>query len=240
MNGSRPLEVGFAARRMELLVPNDPGTRFVAAEIFRSLCYRPVEGMPAPKAILDIGANVGLATAFFRLAYPAAAIHCVEPDPNALRFLRENAARAGNCQVHPVGLYDRDCTMPLNASSNTALSSLGVNQSAQAAPTPIEVQIRDAGRFVRELGIAFDLLKIDTEGVEVQIVRSLGAAARAAATIHFEFHSDSDRRLIDDLLHPTHLLWRASLDSPHRGNLAYVARDRAPALKGPLKPLVLL
>jgi FkbM family methyltransferase len=237
MEDPRPLEVEFAARRMKLLVPVDSSTRFVATEIFKGKCYRPVEGMPAPKAILDIGANVGLATAFFRLAYPAAAIHCVEPDPNALRHLRENAARAGNCQVHPVGLYDRDCTMALNASANTALSSLGVNPSARAAP--IEVRLRDAGGFVRELGIAFDLLKIDTEGVEVPILRSLGASAHAAATIHLEFHSDSDRRLIDDLLHPTHYLWRASLDSPHRGNLTYVARNFAPALKAWLTPLVL-
>src|SRR5437763_1335135 len=68
-------------RTIDLLVPDEEGVRYVAKEIFQGRCYQPVPRVPAPLAVLDIGANIGLAAAYFRLIYPSALIHCVEPDP---------------------------------------------------------------------------------------------------------------------------------------------------------------
>lgn len=215
--------------KLALTVPNDHSTRYAVAEIFKSLCYQPVAGAPAPKAILDIGANVGLAAAFFRLAYPNALIHCVEPDPFAFRVLEKNAPRIKQCILHNVGLYDSDRAMTFNSSPRPSLSSLAVNPITDG--TTIQIDCRNAGPFVRALDIdLFDLIKIDTEGAELPILRSLGDIFRKATVIHVEFHSHADRRNIDDLLTPTHLLWSGAIDAPHRGQLTYVASATAEKL----------
>lgn len=209
-------------RAIDLVIPNEEGIRYVAREIFKSQCYQPVPRVPAPRTVLDIGANIGLAAAYFRLIYPDALIHCVEPDPAALSFLVQNAPRIGNCIIHQVGLYEGDCEKPFYSASNSVISSVSKNPYAQA--TSIPIKLRDAGGFVAGLGVErFDLIKIDTEGSEVPIIRSLGAIVRDAATVHIEFHSRDDRRTIDDLMNPSHCLFRGVIEVAHRGHFTYVA-----------------
>jgi FkbM family methyltransferase len=208
-------------RKIDLAIPDEEGVRYVAKEIFNGQCYRPVAGI-SPRAVLDIGANVGLAAAYFRLVYPDALIHCVEPDPVAWSFLTGNAARIGNCHLHQVGLYDDDRERSFYSASNSVLSSLARNPFAQA--TPRVLALRDAGRFVAGLGVErFDLVKIDTEGAEVPILRSLAGVIRDAAIVHVEFHSRDDRRIIDDLMNPSHCLVRGEIEAAHRGHFTYVA-----------------
>ena len=227
--GSKPsaaasltLSVGSADRRIDLVVPDDEGIRYVANEIFNGRCYRPVPRVPLPGTVLDIGANVGLAAAYFRLIYPDALIHCIEPDPAALSCLVQNGPRIGNCLIHDVGLYEGDCERPFYAASNSVISSIAKNPFAQA--TPSLLKLRDAGRFVAGLGVErFELIKIDTEGAEVPIIRSLAGVIRSAATVHIEFHSRDDRRAIDDLMNPSHCLFRGVIESAHRGQFTYVA-----------------
>ena len=53
---------------------------------------------PARRAdplIIDCGANIGLATLFFKAAYPAARILAFEPDPTLFRVLERNIQRNG-------------------------------------------------------------------------------------------------------------------------------------------------
>jgi FkbM family methyltransferase len=211
-----------SGRRLDLVIPDGEGIGYVAREIFNEQCYKPVAGLSPPRAVLDIGANVGLAAAYFRLIYPEALIHCVEPDPVAYGFLSANAARIGNCRVHEAGLYDGDCERSFYAAPNSVLSSLTRNPIAHA--TPRVLALRDAGRFVSGLGVAgFDVIKIDTEGAEVPILRSLARIIPGTAVLHLEFHSRDDRRAIDDLMNPTHCLVRGAIESAHRGHFTYVA-----------------
>jgi FkbM family methyltransferase len=212
------------ARRIDLTIPNAEGMRYVTKEIFTDQCYRPVPRVADPLSVLDIGANVGLAAAYFRLAYPDAVIHCVEPDPRAFSFLAQNAPVIGNCVIHQVGLYEGDCQMPFYSSDNSVISSGSRNPWARAVSIPI--QLRDAAAFVSGLGVgAFDLIKIDTEGAEVPIIRSLAEFIGGAAIVHIEFHSRDDRRTIDDLMNPSHCLFRGAIESAHRGHFTYVANS---------------
>jgi FkbM family methyltransferase len=219
--------VAAANRRLELQVPDDAGIRHVIREVFQRQCYRHPEGVRLPKAVLDIGANVGLAAAYFRLIYPEALIHCVEPDPGALEFLRRNAAGIGMCRVHEVGLFEGDCDRTFYAASRSVISSVARNPLAEAKA--INLRLRDAGRFVASLGVArFDLVKIDTEGSEVPILTSLADVLTGTSIIHVEFHSREDRRRIDDLLNPTHGLCGGTVESVHRGQFLYVINELIP------------
>jgi len=214
-----------SGRKIELVLPADDA--YVLNEIFNGQCYKPVPGVPPPRVVLDIGANVGLAATYFRLTYPEALIHCVEPDPVAWSLLAQNAARIGNCRLHNVGLYEGDGERPFYAATNSVMSSLARNPGAQAAASVLT--LRDAGRFAAGLGVErFDLIKIDTEGAEVPILRSLGGFLAEAAIVHMEFHSREDRRAIDDLMNPTHCLYNGVIESAHRGHFTYVANALAP------------
>jgi FkbM family methyltransferase len=223
----RRVRVVAGGGSLELALPTDKSTDYVANEIFRRHCYAPVRGMAPARVILDVGANVGLAAAYFRLVHKDALIHCVEPDPFAFGFLARNAAAIGNCRVHQAGLYDVDCTKTFLAATSSALSSLARNPIARSRG--IELRLRAAGAFVRELGVErFDLIKIDTEGAELPILRSLGDVVRRCPTVYLEFHSHADRLAIDELLCETHWLERGNIAAAHRGELTYVLKEAAP------------
>ncbi len=219
--------VASGQRKIDLVIPNEETMRYVANEIFKDQCYRPVPGLPPPRTVLDIGANVGLATAYFRLIYPQAFIHCVEPDPIAWSFLVQNGPRIGNCRLHQVGLYQGDCERPFYSAMFSVMSSLARNPATPV--TPSLLKLHDAGRFVAELGVErFDLIKIDTEGAEVPIIRSLAGFVSRAALVHIEFHSREDRRAIDDLMNPTHCLYHGVVEATHRGHFTYVLNALCP------------
>jgi FkbM family methyltransferase len=221
---------------LELTLPTDKSTDYVANEIFRRHCYAPVRGLPPAKTILDIGANVGLAAAYFRLLHKDALIHCIEPDPAAFGFLERNAAVIGNCRVHRAGLYDQDCTRTFLAATSSALSSLSRNPIARSRA--VELELRAAGPFVRGLNVArFDIIKIDTEGAELPILRSLGDIVLGCPTVYLEFHSHADRLAIDELLCRTHWLERGNIAAAHRGELTYLSKEAAPPHLSAATPL---
>jgi len=93
----------------------------------------------------------------------------------------------------------------------------------------VEVALHDAGLAFRQLDIAaIDILKIDTEGCEVPILRSALELVRGGRAL-FEYHSEGDRRVIDALLADTHILFSGAISGPHRGELCYVARSAFPS-----------
>ena len=51
-------------------------------EIFVGEVY-PVNENATVTSVLDIGANIGLSVAYFKMRFPAAIIECYEPDENS-------------------------------------------------------------------------------------------------------------------------------------------------------------
>ena len=87
------------------------------------------------------------------------------------------------------------------------------------------INLREAAAVLRELAIkTVDILKLDTEGCEVPILRSLAAWIPTISAIYVEFHSEVDRLEIDRLLSPTHYLWRGEIKHFCRGELCYMAK----------------
>src|SRR5688500_2363157 len=73
-------------------------------EIFIEKIYK-TENVRDCRTIMDAGANIGLAAAYFNSAYPGAHIICFEPNPEAFEFLKENMQTNGiNAALHPVAL----------------------------------------------------------------------------------------------------------------------------------------
>lgn len=217
--------VNFFGRTLNLSIYMDEGTLYVLDEIFKKRCYDIVPFVNDIQTIMDIGANVGIGSAWFRLAYPHASIVAFEPDPKAQALLRENMKVIGGITLHPVGLFDEDRTQHFfTGKQSTVHSSIYANR--YSATDSFIVELKETRSFLQSVGITgVDLLKIDTEGCELAILRNMGDMIQATKIIYLEFHSEDDRRDIDDLLHPTHQLYSGNILQAHRGQFTYVRRD---------------
>ena len=136
--------------------------------------------------VLDVGAHIGEFTLL--AAARGATVHAFEPDPANAALLRSNVATNDlqwRVTVHECALSDRDGEMRFLAHHNPSLSALWTEQHAAGSATTVAVQ---AARLDTIDVPRADIIKIDTEGAELAVLRG---AARLLATcspiIVFEF-----------------------------------------------------
>lgn len=206
------------------------GAAVVASSIFQGTTYpiMPWLDAAAVETIVDVGANIGAASAWFRLHYPAARILSYEPHPEAYHYLAHNAAVFGY-EPKPYGLWrcDRPASLhdgvPECGTVTASLAKHGTNTENMVA-----IELRDAGA---ELGpLRIDILKIDTEGAEVPILNALPIKTIIdTSVIYIEVHSEEDRLRIDSLLSPSHILFSGTIFAPHKAELVYARRALLPA-----------
>lgn len=175
--------------------------------------------------VVDIGANAGAFSFAAGLSWPGSRIYCFEPAAASFACLRHNLAHLPNAAAFQFGLGDGDHAAKLYDVGYGAVGA-SVGSSGLTLGEREVVVIRDAGATMAELGIGrIDILKIDTEGCELPIMRSMRDLVATARIIFIEYHSDEDRRGIDAVLRPTHILHSAKAEQPHRGELCYIVND---------------
>ena len=130
---------------------------------------------------VDIGANVGQHTLF--MSAHAATIHAFEPYEPVRRRLLEKIAdnRLDNVTVHPVGLGQRDERRPFHAPAgeNTGTGSFRPRPAGEHRPTIEGVAVVEGDRYFAQAGITrVDLVKIDVEGLEVEVLTGLRRTLR--------------------------------------------------------------
>ena len=87
----------LAGRRGDLYLRTTSGDLFIFHEIFVTQCYAvPHALLSDARTIVDLGANVGLATLFYADRFKEARFVCVEPDPRNVSLLRKNVAWLGD------------------------------------------------------------------------------------------------------------------------------------------------
>jgi FkbM family methyltransferase len=203
---------------------SDNASEYVLNEIING-CYPVLDFIEDVHVVVDIGANIGLSATHFRISYPDATIYCFEPDPFAFVILQENARKLRNCYAFPIGLYN-DVRKEFYIGESSVHSSIHAHSLASRCVT---IELKKADKFLLENNIRhIDILKIDTEGREVEILRSIMNCDFQIKVIYLKFYSEEDRRLIDQLLASKYLLWQGSIISAHRGNLCYVRRGLSP------------
>ena len=177
------------------------------------------------KVIVDVGANLGAASVYFSLHYPAARVYSLEPQHFPFEILTRNTSFYPNTKVFNQGLFDSDRECALHLSwADTATASIG--SSWLNTQKTEQISLRDAARWIEEQGItSIDILKIDTEGCEVPILSRLAPLIPSIQVIYVEYHSDSDRRELDALIGSSHVLYAAKAERAHVGELVYVRAD---------------
>jgi FkbM family methyltransferase len=179
-----------------------------------------------PRTVLDIGANVGLFALYMKLAHPQAVIHCYEPVPSTLALLTRNIGSLGDIHVHPYALAKQagEAEMHLHR-RNTGQHSLYKIERGDVYGGVIRIPCRSAAAEFDALGQdSIDVLKIDTEGCELEILESLGERVEHVGQVLLEYHSEEDRRSIDRFL-PGFVLYSAKASAIGRGTLKYINRQ---------------
>ena len=154
---------------------------------------------------VDIGANIGLYSIYAMMHMPNSTIHCFEPSPASYTLLRENVSIIPNIHLYAYGLFKGSHQAMMNIHKmNTGENSIKLNNQNYIDSIP--VQLKDAGAEFDRLRLKhIDILKIDTEGCEVEILDSLGYRLSQIDYILVEYHSEKERREIDNILKDFHI-----------------------------------
>jgi FkbM family methyltransferase len=139
---------------------------------------------------LDIGANSGSHTLF--LSPRVSWVYAFDPFPEALTQLRRQISinKLSNVTVVPTGLGSRDASLPFGTPSG---NNRGVGAFLAQEPPALShavgsnlLPVRHPDSLLSELGIkVVNLIKIDTEGFEVEILLGLAKTLERDSPIVF-------------------------------------------------------
>jgi FkbM family methyltransferase len=140
---------------------------FLEIYVRRHYPFRPMRANPL---VIDCGANIGMATMFFKTVAPDARVLAFEPEPTAYRLLNENIDRNG--------LTDIIChRVALAAAFGEALLHIPGPAHGGATlhlPNPgwqtVAVQTAPLSSYVSE---RVDFVKLDVEGAESAVLDEL-------------------------------------------------------------------
>ena len=148
--------------------------RLLYSEIFARQHYRFISEKPDP-TILDCGANIGVATLFFKWLYPSARITAFEPDPVTFKALERNVAgnNLGNVVLHNAALASEERQLPFHVPETGSLMMSAV--ASRAGGRTIMVPAKRLSSFIAG---DIDLLKLDVEGMEGPILQELAESGK--------------------------------------------------------------
>ena len=171
-----------------------------------------------PRVIIDAGANVGAFSIWAAHRWPGSTIHAYEPHPKTFEVLKRNCAGYYNVTLHNYALGEPGMRILGNGLTNCGEASL-YEMTGNPLPTGQHVEVLDP----RTLPAA-DILKVDTEGCEIEIIAPLIAAGRKFEAIMFEWHRENDRRYLDVLL-IDYVMIKSEVAHPERGTCNYLHKD---------------
>jgi FkbM family methyltransferase len=216
-----------------LFLFDTPLGRQVCEDVLTGKSYPLSPSFGEVRTILDVGAYVGAAALYFALNYPHARILAYEPAPLSYALLRRNTHGLSQVDVFNFGLADEDRRASLYLGGKDWATN-SVCSSPENTSEAVEVNLRAARAVLAEQRVeAVDILKLDTEGCEVPILRSLADQLPCLGVVFVEYHDEDDRHEIDRLLEGTHVLCQGRVLAPHRGEFCYIARSRlTPGFRG--------
>jgi hypothetical protein len=122
--------------------------------------------------------------------------------------------------THPLGLYGEDKPASLYHGNVQCLQH-SIFQSPEVNEKDSEpVQLRDAYELLRDKLVGRCILKIDTEGCELSILRRIKPLLHHVDIIYLEYHHEQQRRLLDKEL-DSYSVISSSAKFLHRGNVTY-------------------
>lgn len=161
-------------------------------EVFDEEVYR-FTSVTARPYIIDAGANLGLATCYFKTRYPGATVLAFEPDPRMCalyaRNVRENGFDAVTLKTTALAgqkgmarLFGDVAAAAPHALGNSLREEWGMQQPDSAAA---DVRTEPLSPY---LDRTVDLLKLDIEGMEAEVLSESASCLGRVRQIRMEVH----------------------------------------------------
>ena len=184
-------------------------------EIFGSDHLNPLaHGGNYPQVVYDIGANVGISTAYFSLMFPNSKIYAFEPEPGNYLTASRNLEALPNVLISKRAISEHVGTMAFECGADTRGGKLVEHDGATSISTQA-VDVTTIESLIDQEGLPSPhFLKIDVEGAEVDVLRGAGHHLKCAKLLNIETHSkelhnaclelvkDAGFRILSDKLPP--------------------------------------
>jgi FkbM family methyltransferase len=186
--------------------------------IYFQHCYTPSGfEIGVRDVVVDVGANIGVFSVF-SASQSRARIVAIEPHPTNVEFLLKNVKANGHSGVEVVGaaLTDRRGPVRLRVERKGVMHRLAEEDERSGLEAGLEVAGETLDELVVSRGVdRIDLLKMDCEGAEGRILRSVAPdVLQRIGRIAMEFHDDASplrheelQRLLEERGFTTRVRW---------------------------------
>ncbi len=173
--------------------------------------------------IVDVGAHIGSSTVYFHALFPNAQITAFEPSSGNFELLARNTVGLPGVNILPWGLASRfrRARLYLSKGHGQAASSTVFNMENHTGKFEEIALHRASKEPVFEKG-EISILKIDTEGHELDILADLSPMLHRVMVLFMEVHSESERAELDAFLSPRFVLRHCHVPMVHRYTLMYL------------------
>lgn len=150
--------------------------------------------------IIDVGAHIGLSIFYFKQLFPNSSIIAFEPDPKSFEMLQDNVSmnNLSSVELNNKAVLNKEGKtlfyIPLSE-DKTWHSNSGVIPNAwngKEKMKEIEVEVTSLEKYLDK---EINLLKIDVEGAENRILKSLDGKFTNIENIIIEYHPQNKNRL---------------------------------------------
>ncbi|MES2437407.1 MAG: FkbM family methyltransferase [Patescibacteria group bacterium] len=138
-----------------------------------------------PKTMIDLGANVGFSSLYFKLRNPSLQLVAVEPDPNNIKLLHLNLADTQNVQIIEGAVSSQEGNEKFYIASKQGMSSSFFVPRQKS-------ETRNVTTYTFDSLLSFlnwqevDLVKFDIEGAEWKVFEK--ASTRRVNILIGEYH----------------------------------------------------
>jgi FkbM family methyltransferase len=181
--GNRPM--GFQVEHFDRTT-----VRYLYREIFARQYYHFVASTNSP-TILDCGANVGMASIYFKWLYPNSKIKAFEPDPATFGLLQRNLNRNRlDVETYNCALWDENGELDFYVDTSHPGSLLMSTDASRLHVEAIKVKSRKLSDFING---PIDFMKLDVEGAEHRVFNDLIQTGRLKniRQMAIEYHHSS-------------------------------------------------
>lgn len=169
----------------KLVIPDSASFLFMYDEIFRTEIYKFKTNNQRPY-IIDGGANIGLASIYFKKLYPNAEIVAFEPDPDIYDILETNITNHAfeNIKLIKKGLWNEETILKfqVEGADSGIIDAFNKNDNTNIQ----NVSVTSLKPFLQK---PVDFLKLDIEGSETVVLKDIAEDLGNVTRIFVEYHS---------------------------------------------------
>lgn len=152
---------------------NDTSDLTIFYQIFQKNEYQ-ITFNEAPKTIIDCGANIGLASVYFKNKFPNSKIIAIEPEKSNFELLLKNTEKYPDIHCINCGIWHKTCSLEMQPNTHEKCGFIFTETNGNSQNT---VQALSLPEIMEKFKLQqIDLLKIDIEGSEKELFENNSSA----------------------------------------------------------------